>query len=278
MKTDLSRCGYRVYPNDKPVEGYMIKYDKYIWAVKGCFQPDDYIIGMPRYNIATGEKIKTLADGMKIVRIKYPKLVTYFDDIGEYVPAVPTADAEVLDPFEITSRTEFTMYFKDVGITGSLLYKGEGNDIDLISFNPENYNKLVRLREMGITSPLSYVRYDEIEGMGKDDMLFLKRKRYLEGVYQETPYTFKIVQCVHFKPVLRSYQFEGIVNIDESLRPFSMPLIYKAGDYLLTSYRIRYSELKEGTRIFIKGRLYERENMMEINLDRAERITFQLIT
>ncbi len=43
-------------------EGYFIKYKDIVWAVKGCFHPDDYVIAVPRYY--KGKKMKRIKESL----------------------------------------------------------------------------------------------------------------------------------------------------------------------------------------------------------------------
>lgn len=252
-------------------EGYFVKYKGVIWAVKGCYHPEGYVVAVPR---KLGEKkIKKMSESIQLVKEKFPQLLKYVDEIGFEVPLLPLSEVEVLDPFKvsISQFSDFINNFLDVGITGSYLYEGKGNDLDLISFNSKNYYILMDMRKRGITSPLVEVKDNEIEGLSKQDFLHLKVKRVLEGKYKGIPYTFKIVECEDFGKVIRKSKFEGIVKIDKALKPFSLPVKYLTEEgYILTSFRTRYTELEEGLRLYIKGTLLSRENFEDLDLDIAQ--------
>lgn len=252
-------------------EGYFVKYKGVIWAVKGCHHPEGYVVAVPR---KLGErKIKKMSESIQLVKEKFPHLLRYVEEIGFEVPLVPLSEAEVLDPFKVSMPrfSEFMNNFLDVGITGSYLYEGRGNDLDLISFNRKNYYILIDLRKRGVTSPLLEVKDDEIEGLPRQDFLHLKAKRFLEGVYKGIPYTFKIVECEDFGRVVRKSLFEGIVKIDKALKPFSLPVKYLTEEgYVLTSFRTRYTELEEGLKLYVKGTLLSREKFEDLDLDIAE--------
>ncbi len=254
-------------------EGYFLKYRGVIWAVKGCYHPEGYAVAVPRK--VGGNKIKTMTEAIKLVKERFPNLMKYVEEIGFEVPLIPLKEAEVLDPFKvsISQFADFINKFINVGITGSYLYEGRGEDLDLISFNRENYNILMIMRKNGVTTPLLEVKDNEIEGLSKQDFSYLKANRVLEGKYKGIPYTFKIVECEDFGKVIKKKKFEGIVKIEKALKPFSLPVKYLTEDgYILTSFRIRYTELKEGLRLYINGTLLSREKFEDLDLDIAKTV------
>ncbi|EWG06978.1 MAG: hypothetical protein ASUL_07309 [Candidatus Aramenus sulfurataquae] len=252
----------------KPVEGYFVKYMDVVWAVKGCFHPENFVVAVPHYY--KGVKIKRLNDALSLVKEKFPHLLKYVEEIGFDVPLVPLEESEILDPFNARTEgvvKEFTELFHDVGVTGSHLYLGRGNDIDVLTFNRENYSKLVELRNANVITPLDEVEESEVESLDMGDFLKLKRKRYLEGKYKGVPYTFKIVDCVDFGKVKEVRDFEGKIVVERAIRPYTLPAVYSFKDYLLTSFRTRFTELSEGTVLYVKGKLLVREDFKDIDLD-----------
>ncbi|AAY79639.1 hypothetical protein [Sulfolobus acidocaldarius] len=259
-------------------EGYFVKYDGVYWAVKGCFHPQGYVVGIPR--LYKGEKIKRYNDAMNIVRRDFPHLLRYVEEIGAEVPLIPLKGSEVLDPFDLKKVTDpkvkyFISLFRHVGITGSLLYfKGKNfNDIDLLSFDIGNYEILRELRKAGITKSLSSFNQGEVEILNSHDFNLLKRERVLEGIFHDIPYTFKIVECEDFGKVKRVEKFEGKVTIDKTLKPYSLPVKYLTDTgHVLTSFRTRFTELKEGLELYVDGFLLERDKFSDIDLDIARKV------
>ncbi|AAK40387.1 hypothetical protein SULI_05095 [Saccharolobus solfataricus] len=260
------------------VEGYFLKYRDVIWSIKGCYHPDGYAVAIPR--LFNGVKIKRLNDALEVVRTKFSNLLKYVDEIGFNVPLVPLNESEILDPFNakiFNNRVrEFLRFFNgDVGITGSYLYLGKGNDMDFLSFKPEHYYVLEELRKKGITKPLSTVEESEIETLDYSSFKILKSKRILEGIFEGRGYTFKIVQCEKFGPVREVKEFEGYVRILKSIKPFTIPVKYLVTDnhgneYILTSFRTRFTELLPNMEIFIKGKILVRDEFNDMDLDIAE--------
>ncbi|MCI2415213.1 MAG: hypothetical protein MPF33_08260 [Candidatus Aramenus sp.] len=256
-----------------PVEGYFIKYMDVVWAVKGCFHPEGFVVAVPHYY--RGVKIKRLNDALRFVKERFSHLLKYVEEIGFNVPLVPLEESEVLDPFNAKPEgivKEFTELFHDVGVTGSHLYLGRGNDIDVLTFNKGNYNKLVELRNANVTAPLDEAKESEVESLDIGDFLKLKRKRYLEGKYRGVPYTFKIVECVDFGRVKEVRDFEGRVMVERAIRPYTLPAVYSFKDYLLTSFRTRFTELEAGTVLYVKGKLLVREDFKDIDLDASSEV------
>ena len=257
-------------------EGYMLKYLDTIWAVKGCYHPEGYAVAVPR--VYKGIKIKRMEDALQIVRYKFPFLYSYVKEIGFEVPLVPLKDSEILDPFNKVIRDEvakeFIKYFKGkIGITGSMLYSDSYNDMDFLSFNEEDYQTLLELRKKGITSPLKLANKNEIEGLSEKDFIHLKENRVLEGVFKGVPYTFKIVKCEDFGIVEEKEKFKGIVKIVKAEKPYSLPVKYYTDKgFYLTSFRIRYTELKEGTRLYVNGILLKRNKFLDLDLDLAKEV------
>ena len=258
------------------IEGYMLKYLDTIWAVKGCYHPEGFAVAVPR--VYKGMKIKRMEDALKLVHQKFPFLFKYVEEIGFEVPLVPLKDCEILDPFnkivEDEVAIEFMKYFKgNIGVTGSMLYSNSHNDMDFLSTSEENYQILLELREKGITSPLKVVNESEVEGLNEKDFLYLKENRVLEGVFKGVPYTFKIVKCEDFGIVEGKEKFEGVVKILKAEKPYSLPVKYYTdkGIYL-TSFRTRYTELKERTKLYVNGILLKRNKFLDLDLDLAKEV------
>lgn len=258
------------------IEGYMLKYLDTIWAVKGCNHPEGYAVAVPR--LYKGKKIKKMEDALQLARQEFPFLFRYVKEIGFDVPLVPLKESEILDPFnkvvEDEVVIEFMKYFKaKIGITGSLLYSNSYNDMDFVSINENDYQTLLGLREKGITYPLNVVNESEVEGLNKKDFLHLKRNRVLEGIFKGVPYTFKIVSCENFGVVEGKEKFEGIVEIVRAEKSYSLPVKYYTdkGVYL-TSFRTRYTELKEGTKLYVNGILLKRNKFVDLDLDLAKEV------
>lgn len=254
-------------------EGYFIKYKDAIWAVKGCFHPDGYVVAVPRYY--KGKKMKKMKESLDFVKSKFPYLLKYYDEIGFTVPTIPLNESYILDPFSFRSYeilNEFSSFFRNVGVTGSYLYEGKGKDMDLLTFDENNYKILKLLRQQRITLPLEVINQQEVEGLDSRDFLALKKQRVLEGYFRNTPYTFKIVQCENFGRVIKTEEFTGIVQIKEAIKSYSIPVKYITNNLILTSFRTRYTELNEGLKIYIKGKILKREKFDDLDLDIAEEV------
>lgn len=256
-------------------EGYFVEYKGIIWAVKGCFHPEGYVVALPRK--IDNLKVKKFSEGMEIVKKRFPSLLKFIKEIGFEVPLIPLEESRILDPFAVKIENkeinEFLSHFKNIGITGSMLYEGIGNDVDLISFNGENYTILRELRNKGITSPLFHTVPEEIEILNVEDFRSLKRDRVLEGIYKNKfPYTFKIVECEDFGEVISQEEFSGIISIDRAIKPYTIPVKYldEKRNLIITSFRVRFTELKNGMKLYVKGKLLHRDKFDDLDLDIAE--------
>ncbi|MCY0862977.1 MAG: hypothetical protein OWQ52_11235 [Metallosphaera prunae] len=256
-------------------EGFMLEHRDVIWSVKGCYHPDGYAVAMPRY--FQGRKVKTLREGMEIVRAYFPSYLRHVSEIGFEVPLVPLKESKVLNPF--TKRVndellrEFLVLFRDTGVTGSYLYLGTGNDFDLLSTNLENYQVLAELRKKGVTVPLDELNPMEVEGLNPQDFANLKLHRVLEGRFKGRPYTFKIVECEDFGEVKRTERFNNTLKVERALKPFSLPAKYLSSEgIVMTSFRTRFTEIPEGTVLKVRGFLLHRRDFLDLDLDLAEEV------
>ncbi len=263
------------------VEGYLLRYKGITWAVKGCDHPEGYAIAMPRE--IGGVKIKGLKEGMKYVKERFPELITYYDKVGSEVPLVPLDESVVIDPFRVLPKDptsmEFASFFPKIGITGSMAYSDSWRDVDFLSFNASDYRTLLLMREEGKTIPLTTIREDEVETLDSISFRKLKHGRVTEGIYKGMEYTFKIVECVEFPPVEEREEFHGEVEIIQEIKPHTIPAIYLAmdkgdNDFNLTSFRTRFTELKRGDKLRIKGTLLKRKGgFLDLDLDIAEKVS-----
>ena len=256
-------------------EGFMLEHRDVIWSVKGCYHPDGYAVATPRY--FQGRKVKTLREGMDIVRTYFPSYLQHVSEIGFEVPLVPLRESKVLNPF--TRRVddellrEFLAFFRDTGVTGSYLYLGEGKDFDLLSTNLENYQVLAELRRRRVTTSLDELNPMEVEGLNPQDFVNLKLHRVLEGKFKGRPYTFKIVECEDFGEVTHTERFDNVLRVEKALKPFSLPAKYLASEgIVLTSFRTRFTEIPEGTVLKVRGFLLHRRGFLDLDLDLAEEV------
>ncbi|BBD72822.1 hypothetical protein HS1genome_1211 [Sulfodiicoccus acidiphilus] len=260
-------------------EGYFLEFEGAVWTVKGCYHPPNRVVALPR--VFMGRKIKTMRDSLQLARRLAP--LKYLPEIGREVPLVPLDEAKILDPFswnpneskEASIAEELRRLFPKAGVTGSLLYQGSGSDIDLISLRPEDYSILKDLRERGITQPLSTTKEEDIEVLNRDDMASLKSLRALEGTYLGHQYTFKIVECEKWEQVRRTWKFEGVVELNGG-KTFTIPVKYNGTledgtSVEVTSFRTRFTELPNGTKLVVRGFLLERD-FLDLNLDLAAEV------
>ncbi len=202
-------------------------------------------------------------------------MLKYYDEIGFTVPAIPLNESQILDPFSFMSYgalKDFSSFFRNIGVIGSYLYEGKGQDMDLLTFDENNYKILKLLRQQGITSSLESIDQQEVEGLDSRDFQALKKQRILEGYFRNIPYTFKIVQCEDFGRVIKTEEFKGIVTIKGIIKSYSIPVKYVTDNFVLTSFRTRYTEFSEGLKIYVRGKILKREKFDDLDLDIAEEV------
>lgn len=217
---------------------------------------------------------------MSIVKERFPALIKYYDKIGFEVPLIPLNESHVIDPFTIVPKDsvsrEFASFFPGVGITGSMAYSDSWRDVDFLSFNPRDYETLLRMRNEGKTSPLFTIQENEMETLDSSSFRKLKQERVTEGVYKGMEYTFKIVECFEFPPVEGREEFHGEVEILREVKPHTLPVVYLARDsqgnkLSLTSFRTRFADLRKGDKLTVKGTILKRRGgFLDLDLDIAE--------
>ncbi|BDC00192.1 hypothetical protein [Saccharolobus caldissimus] len=269
---------------EEVVEGYFLKFKNSIWAVKGCYHPDGYAVAIPR--LVNGVKIKTLSLALDLAREKFGELFKYVKEIGFEVPLIPLNESEILSPFRVEIFDPIIVKFRnffnnEIGVTGSYLYSGKGEDIDFLSFKSQHYLILRKLRLKGVTKPLIEVKESEVETLDYHDFKLLKSRRILEGLFENKEYTFKIVECENFGEVKEIRDFKGYVKIKKLIKPFSLPVKYLAvdesgNDYILTSFRIRFTEIPLDTILYINGKVLLRNNFKDIDLDIAKTVKLKI--
>lgn len=209
------------------IEGYVIKLkDGSYWVVKGCYQPENGVIAVPRY--INGLKIKKLSEAFNVIRRKYNHFVKYVTCLGKEVPVVPYDFIEkVYNPLNYTeyirSKHESMKIYKkalelaeifkhafnhEIGITGSLIISkaSESSDIDLVLYGISEEcshviaKKLMKMFKQGILKHMS--KYDFLEELNevgevidaKDHMELIKHK-LLQGIYDGFKYTLRLIRC-----------------------------------------------------------------------------------
>ncbi len=278
----MSQCIY--------VDGVIVRVRDYLWVVKGCFHGKNRVIALPRYGL-DGVKVKEFARSLEIAR-KYEFMV-YDEYLDLMVPAIPVEEIEYcLNPFNVDTtgldgigekawRLKLIIAeragigLESIGITGSLLAKKiiprlESADIDIVVRGVEEskrvYSALRELRGEGVLSSINSPVHRELEVQDPKTRYTLMKNRLLEGLYENTPYSIRLIPCrrPHFpkNKIRRLGWWEGIIEIIEPIQPYIMPYQYRVraiktnSSYKptsLISYRMRFSELPIGLRLYVKG-------------------------
>ncbi len=277
----------------KPREGdILFLSDGSVWILKGCYHPTDGYVAIPR--VFEGVKLKTLRKSLDVVKRYYRHFLRYDDVIGDIVPVVPlnyvvkylkslnfkpqTTRSELLN-----KALELMDLLKDCGLvcglSGSLLggYLSVGSDIDLICLEVKEvkrnvYECLKELRDKNVLRPMDLtVALREVYGVREllsvDAHITFLKNRITQGVFKGINYTLRIIDCeretellgpydlivkseILVKTLTTDYRTPSIYEI-QLLKPKN-PLIKRA---FLHTYRVRLTELPEGTLIYGYGRL-----------------------
>ncbi len=236
-----------------PIEGYIVEAFGTLWMVKGCYQPPQYVIALPRYGYG-GTRIRSLALSLGIAAEL--GCIAMDSCLKRAVPIVPrTAILRVLNPLEAASKSvldgrarefvelvasESGLDINDIGITGSYLAKTVvrnivPRDLDIIVYGEEAcvklYRALYKLRREGITEPVNTKQFKP-GSMSVDSWIRLARTRVLEGVFKGLGYSARAVRCMEEEPcTMRMWVVERVkltIEIVEHVSPFIMPYRYRA--------------------------------------------------
>lgn len=280
------------------IEGFLIKYENYLWIVKGCEHFDEYFIAYPRYDVVNQVKIKNMKKALDIA--SKLGVLKYNECLKLEVPLINKRDIEyVLDPFnkkywpplpeEITAVLENLEPSEicEVGLTGSYLASSilrniKPRDIDLvirdISVGLKVYNVLRDLRQKGISKPLDIT--EDFEGTDPDTRIKLLQNRVLEGVLNNVVYSIRILSCKENKKptcIDHARLFSGELVIVKDVSSMVMPYIYIAenseiGKIMVKSLRMRYSEIPVGTELLVSNCRLEQYSSGEkvISLDNRD--------
>ncbi|HIP56738.1 MAG TPA: hypothetical protein EYH02_01500 [Ignisphaera aggregans] len=235
-----------------PIEGFIVEAPGMLWIVKGCYQPQHYVIALPRYSYV-GSKIPYLDISLAIAADM--GCITYDECLKRGVPAVARSYvSRVLDPRDrfvkrvLSDRAreflelvsiEAGVDVDAIGVTGSFLAKTvisaiEPRDLDLIVYgrgvSDRLYHALRRLRLSGVTKPVS-ARYFKPGSISLDSWLRLSESRVFEGMYRDLHYSIRAVGCVDEEPCRSDIEVvervELVVQVVEALSPYTMPYTYR---------------------------------------------------
>jgi len=283
--------------NDRDiVEGYIVAYGPYLWVVKGCEHPKGFFIAYPRYSRRDSLKVKDPLLGLSMA--KKLGLTRYIDCLKMEVPLIPRNKIEfVLDPFnrdQWPSLPDNVLLFLNsldimnskIGVAGSYLVSRflsvKPRDLDLIIKGEDCglkvHNKLIDVRNRGLTRP--YMESEDFGGTDPQTRNALLRHRILEGVFNNLVYSIRVISCLkneELKCISKIEHYTGEVLIIKALSSFVMPYLYNAvlkdyGEIFVRSQRMRFSEIPEGTRFFVRNcRIeYYEDGEIYLSLDNPE--------
>ena len=176
-------------------------------------------------------------------------------------PLIPLSEAEVIDPRDLLeadreAKDMASVFSCKVGLTGSRAW-GEGDDVDLIFYGKECVREVIEvmedLRSRGITRPPKFGKWD---GLGPNARLYRMNKSLLEGIWNNTQYSFRIVGEPRSprKPVVvgRTKFCGKLYPVSNLVMPYTYDLYYDDGKIRVESLRMQHSEIGEA-RVCIEG-------------------------
>lgn len=205
-------------PPTQPIEGFYIKIEETIMAVKGVLQPPGKVIALPTY-IGGLRRIRNFEESLKYFIERYPEYYEWFDFAGRKLPTPPLSIVdEVYNPLSVKHVQQISpeaerfrkILVKEsgvdenfVGLTGSILLKkySSKSDIDLIVYGIENGKRIYGvMKDLRRSGALLCLRNDhELRKSRLDSSLSLKtwilveRSKILTGIFSGRIYTAKIV-------------------------------------------------------------------------------------
>ncbi len=261
-----------------PVEGWLAKTRRSLGFVKGCHQPLPRLFYTPR-----------LVEGVKTWN---PPRGLVIDEAAAWSTTRCGIESYILDPSRalLHAPWEAAAGLRSCdapicraalgllellglapgeppgGVTGGLAYSpGSASDIDLVVYGlgagEEVYRALRDLREDGVTAPL----WGRGHGWSAADEGLheaLATARLLQGVYRGFVYEVRVTACTAPSHCPRIH-VEGWAVVEGVVcggLGYTTPSLYRvcgAGgeEWLVMSYRLRYTELPRGLRVRVGGQV-----------------------
>jgi len=265
-------------PGFGPVEGWLARTRRSLGFVKGCHQPLPRLFYTPR--LVGGRKTWNPPRGLVL------------DEAAAWTATRCGIDSYTLDPsqaslmapweaarrlrgcdaplcraaLELLELLGLPLGEPPGGVTGGLAYSPRSaGDMDLVVYGlgtgSEVYRALHDLREEGVTAPLrgrghGWSRADEALHEA------LARNRLLQGIYRGRVYEVRVVACTAPSPCPRIFT-EGWRSVEGVVcggLGYATPSLYRVcgvdgEDWLVVSYRLRYTELPRGLRVRVQGQV-----------------------
>ncbi|HDJ67261.1 MAG TPA: hypothetical protein ENF33_06090 [Nitrososphaeria archaeon] len=210
-----------VEPPTYPIEGFYVKVDEMIMAVKGVLQPPGKVIALPTHLMLDGgfKRIRSLEASLSYFIERYPEYYDWFNFAGRKLPAPPldvidriysplsmkhvehiSPEAERLRKILVKESGVDESF---IGITGSILLKtySPKSDIDLVIYGIENgrrvYESVNELRRSGVLQCLKddyELRKSRVDSsLQLNTWILVERSKILTGTFSGKVYTAKIV-------------------------------------------------------------------------------------
>ena len=265
-----------------PVEGWIVRASGLVGFVKGCFHPLPRIRFTPR--VVGGRKLWDPRHALTLLGEAAPRLVGVDPCAGRPSGLAGGTDVEFVDPLhasaELSTCTRPVCRAAaslarlleaeagvEVGVTGGLAYNPEGaGDIDLVVYGQREadtvYEVLRSLRRRGVTAPAP----PEGHGWSSLDRMLggmLAGSRVLIGLYRGFEYNVKLVpctspaRCVRVRAAGRGMVRGRVCAASGHTVPAYYLVCGRDGEAVVLSYRLRYTEIPEGSTVEVAGRVEE---------------------
>ncbi len=267
-----------MYASQRFLEGELIVYNGIVWVVKGFQHPPGYVIAYPRYNLNT-------IPPSRIENSYLYMSTTYWDCLHRRLPMVPLDSILPYTPRIDSLSREFARLLtdysdidpEDIYYTGSRAIGFSNGDIDLVVYGATStiraYNTLLVLREAGVTKPLAGIHliqeHVKHRDLSLEEYRVLRGNSVLQGVYKNTRYSIRLVpysrgyfECL--EPAKPVGLYNGAIEILEEISSYTTPAYYKVRlidedkTIVMTTYRIKYTELPRGLVLYVKNGVLEK--------------------
>ena len=247
-----------------PLEGFLVLTRDAVWVVKGVDACEE-VIAYPRYDLR-GRKLPRELKEALVEERKGPS-----DCAPVPVPRLSPREGELLDPRWLLDSDpkakEFASLFPcEAGLTGSRALGNEGGDIDLVFYDHSCFEDVVEvLRELKAKGLLREVE-GKWDGLGPRARLLRKKYSVLEGVWEGTPFSIRLVLGPRAprRPVAVGWvRVRGrVVRSD----PFTPTTIVLDDGTVVESLRLQHSEVPIGYEVEVRGLLEVRTDGVRVSL------------
>ncbi|RLG77652.1 MAG: hypothetical protein DRO12_01595 [Thermoprotei archaeon] len=270
---------------------YVMLKDGSTWLIKGCCHSHTWYSAIPVRPRIRNPADVPLVEGRTIIPpfTPFPITIVWRHEI-----------MKVLDPLkwrapstwigsralELLENLRSVLEYSSVGITGSLLLKGVGNDVDIVIYadecrdvDPQHIAELLTKILKPLENTFLKEEVPKADGLPHNFRVLNLASNPLFGVYAGVPVSIRIVDCRMSEAVCdKKYTWNRKllrVEVEESLSPYTTPAIYRLRDiygvrYFAYTNRLSLTNLGPGT--LIRGIMIVEHSVRYghvINLDRS---------